>query len=80
MMENTIYPIGHSNHSAEYFLKLLKQHNILANGQLENHEKTIQRLLDELGMQNNELFRSRDEVIDEAFAKREQEIAHTKIL
>jgi len=29
-MENSIYTIGHSNHSAEYFLKLLKQHNISA--------------------------------------------------
>ncbi|MFO7952728.1 MAG: DUF488 domain-containing protein [Bacillota bacterium] len=51
--------------------------HILASGQLESHEKISQRLLDELGMQNNELFRSRNEVIDEAFAKREQEIAST---
>jgi len=53
----------------------LNVYHILANGQLESHAQTTQRLLDQLGMQSDELFRSRDEVIDEAFAKREQEIA-----
>lgn len=60
------------------FKRGISVYHILANGQLESHEIITQRLLDELGMQNNELFRSHDEVIDEAFAKREQDIAYTK--
>ncbi len=52
--------------------------HIIANDQTESHEEATQRLLDELGMQSNELFRSQDEVINDALLKREQDIAYSK--
>jgi hypothetical protein len=51
---------------------------IIASGQSESHQEATQRLLDELGMQSNELFRSQDEVINKALLKREQDIAYLK--
>ena len=65
---------------SQYLFKCgINVYHILVNGKLESHEQTTQRLLDQLGMQNNELFRIQDEVIDEAFVKREQEIAYNYI-
>jgi uncharacterized protein (DUF488 family) len=64
---------------SQYLVKIgVSVNHILANGQTESHEEATQRLLDELGMQSNELFRSQDEVINDALLKREQDIAYSK--
>ena len=41
--------------------------HILEDGNLENHDKASLRLLDELGFEARELFRTESEIIDEAY-------------
>ena len=55
-----------------------KAQHILAQGQLESHEDAITRLLGELGIAENELFRSRDDLITEAYSRRGQQIAYSE--
>lgn len=49
--------------------------HILANGELEPHDKANSRLLREVGLPQGELFRSREQLLDEAYRRREREIA-----
>jgi uncharacterized protein (DUF488 family) len=52
--------------------------HILEDGSLESHDDTVNRLLRELGLHQPELFRSHDEVVDEAYAQRGQQIAYVE--
>jgi uncharacterized protein (DUF488 family) len=52
--------------------------HILADGRLESHADALTRLLRELGIAGSELFRSRDELIIEAYSRRGEQIAYSK--
>ncbi len=52
--------------------------HIREDGCLESDEDAISRLLVETGSPDNDLFRSREELIDEAFRRRGLEIAYTE--
>jgi len=54
----------------------IRVEHILADGSLEPHEVTMERLLRELGLPNQDLFRSREETITEALARQEERIAY----
>lgn len=54
----------------------IKVVHIHADGRLESHEEAIRRLLQRLGMPEQDLFRTRSEMIDEAYAKQEARIAY----
>jgi uncharacterized protein (DUF488 family) len=49
--------------------------HILPDGQIEKHEAALERLLSELGMQD-ELFRGRETLIEEAYRRRALQIAY----
>jgi len=50
--------------------------HILANGGLESHQAAMERLLDVVGLPHEDLFRSRDELITEALALKEEQVAY----
>ena len=50
--------------------------HILANGTLEPHDDTMDRLLDSAGLPRGDLLHSRDELIEEAVALKEGRIAY----
>lgn len=50
--------------------------HILEDGRIEGHEEALCRLLTELGLDENDLFRSRDEVILDAYDQRGKQIAY----
>jgi len=50
--------------------------HILADGRLEAHEITMERLLDIVGLPQQDLFLSKDELIAHALAKQEERIAY----
>lgn len=50
--------------------------HILEDGQIECHDAALSRLLDELGLDERDLFRGRDEVIQDAYDQRGREIAY----
>lgn len=50
--------------------------HIHADGHLESHTDAVARLLVKFGLGETELFRSRDEVIDDAYARQERRIAY----
>jgi len=52
--------------------------HILEDGRLESHDDAVSRLLVELGLSVSELFRGREELLDEAYARRAQQIAYTE--
>jgi uncharacterized protein (DUF488 family) len=52
--------------------------HILEDGQLENHTDAIARLRAELGLPERDLFRTREEIIHDAYAERGKEIAFTQ--
>jgi uncharacterized protein (DUF488 family) len=52
--------------------------HILEDGRLESHDDALTRLLAELGIAEHDLFRSRDELIVEAYSRRGQQIAYTE--
>ena len=54
----------------------LQAAHILGNGRVESHDDALNRLLREVGVESKELFRSRDELIAEAYEKRGQQIAY----
>jgi len=54
--------------------------HILEDGGIENHEDALTRLLKELGIAERELFRTRDELIAEAYLRRGQQIAYSEKL
>jgi uncharacterized protein (DUF488 family) len=56
---------------------ICSQH-IREDGRLERHEEAVSRLLDEVGMPENELFRDRAESTAEAYRRRGEEIAFRK--
>lgn len=49
--------------------------HILADGRMEPHETTMNRLLDLVGLPRQELFRTRDQLLAEALAAQEERIA-----
>jgi uncharacterized protein (DUF488 family) len=56
----------------------LKVAHILEDGRLESHEDALSRLLQELGLSGGDLFRSREQLVDEAYERRAQQIAYTE--
>jgi len=50
--------------------------HILADGSLEPHDSSMERLLDVVGLPHQDLFRSRDELIAEALARQEERVAY----
>ena len=52
--------------------------HILEGGQIESHDEALHRLLVELGLPERDLFRSHTELIEEAYARRGQQIAYTE--
>lgn len=56
----------------------IKVKHIIEDGRLESHEKALSRLLTELKMQERELFRSWEEITDEAYSRRAEQIAYKK--
>jgi len=56
-------------------LDVTVQH-ILADGRLESHDATMERLLKIVGLPDHELFRSRDELVTEALFRQEQKVAY----
>jgi uncharacterized protein (DUF488 family) len=50
--------------------------HILGDGQLETHAESMRRLQQKLHLPEQELFRSPDELLDEAYAKQEERIAY----
>jgi uncharacterized protein (DUF488 family) len=51
-------------------------HHILADGNVEPHKKTMARLLDLVGLPREDMFRTQDELIEEACHRREDKIAY----
>lgn len=52
--------------------------HILEDGRIESHDEAVSRLLAELGLPDHDLFRSREDMIDEAYRRRGEEIAYTE--
>jgi uncharacterized protein (DUF488 family) len=52
--------------------------HILEGGQLESHDEALERLLGEVGLQEGDLFRSRADLIDEAYHLRGEQIAYVE--
>jgi uncharacterized protein (DUF488 family) len=50
--------------------------HILADGCLESHDSTMERLLDVVGLPHQDLFRSKDELISEALDRQAQKVAY----
>jgi len=50
--------------------------HILADGRLESHDATMERLLKVVGVRDHDLFRSRDELMAEALGRQEQKVAY----
>ncbi|MEW6186949.1 MAG: DUF488 domain-containing protein [Thermodesulfobacteriota bacterium] len=50
--------------------------HILANGRLESQQDAMERLLDLVGLPHEDLFRSRDELVSDALALREEHVAY----
>ena len=50
--------------------------HILGDGRVEDHEQTIRRLLSKLRMSEGDMFRSKDEITNEAYARQGSEIAY----
>lgn len=50
--------------------------HIHADGHLESHAAAIERLLDVVGVPKQDLFRSHDELLAEALARQEQQVAY----
>jgi len=54
----------------------LEVQHILADGGLESHESAIERLLEELKLPSHDLFRTHQDVIQDAYRAQERVIAH----
>ena len=50
--------------------------HILETGEIEPHARTIERLIDLVGLERTDLFRSNDEIIEEAYRLRETDVAY----
>lgn len=56
----------------------LRAAHILEDGRLEQHEDALDRLLKEESIRSADFFRPRQELVDEAYAKRGNEIAYVE--
>ncbi|MBX7096438.1 MAG: DUF488 domain-containing protein [Myxococcaceae bacterium] len=56
----------------------LEAAHILEDGRLEPHEKALDRLLKEEGVRTDDFFKPRQELVDEAYAKRGSAIAYVE--
>lgn len=56
---------------------IMAQH-ILEDGRLESHEQAITRLLAELNIPDPDLFRTRDDLVIEAYSRRGKQIAYSE--
>jgi len=54
----------------------LKVAHILEDGRIESHDDAVSRLFRELGLADGDLFRSREERVEEAYARRAEQIAY----
>ena len=52
--------------------------HILADGSVEKHSESIERLLSALGISADDMFRSEDEVVAEAYATQANRIAYDR--
>lgn len=52
--------------------------HILADGHLEAHRDTMNRLLERFGFTQDDLFRSREELVEEACARQQGRVAYTE--
>lgn len=52
--------------------------HILESGRLESHDAALSSLLTELSLPEHGLFRGRDEIVEEAYAKRGEHIARSE--
>lgn len=52
--------------------------HILADGSLEPHPAAMRRLMDQLGMSGQDMFRSFDEIVDEAYSRQSEKIAYDR--
>ncbi len=52
--------------------------HILADGSLEAHRDTMDRLLERFGFTQDDLFRSREELIEEACMRQQERVAYTE--
>ncbi len=60
----------------ELFAEGINVKHIHANGELEEHAHAIERLILKLGIPQNDMFRSNDEVVSEAYSRQSNEIAY----
>ena len=70
-------------HRAILIARHLRERNvavkhILHDGNLENHEDSLARLVRILGMPESDMFNTKDEIISQAYAAQAQRIAFTK--
>jgi uncharacterized protein (DUF488 family) len=52
--------------------------HILADGSVEAHRETMNRLLERFGFTQDDLFRSREELVEEACARQQERVAYTE--
>lgn len=52
--------------------------HILADGNIEAHRNTMDRLLERFGFTQDDLFRSREQLIDEACTRQQERVAYTE--
>jgi uncharacterized protein (DUF488 family) len=52
--------------------------HILADGHIEAHRDTMNRLLERFGFTQDDLFRSREELVEEACARQQERVAYTE--
>ena len=50
--------------------------HILADGRIEPHDQTVVRLLDLWKMYGDDLFQTREETLENAYARQEQRVAY----
>ena len=53
--------------------------HVLENGQVESHNETLNRLCDQLGMKELDLFSTAEELIEQAYDAQEQRVAYVDI-
>jgi uncharacterized protein (DUF488 family) len=56
----------------------VQSQHILADGSIETHEQAVVRLIGEVGLAENDLFRTREQIIADAYDRRGSEIAYTE--
>lgn len=63
---------------AELVRRGIRVGHILEDGSLEDHEDSMNRLLDQLGLPAADLFRNRDELVNEALERQGKRIAYVE--